>query len=122
MPIENTILLSNISAESSPSTFSYGEKKKAAGYHKINDGLHTAVYTVNSFSGIIKIQGTLNLYPGETDWFDIDNTEIGGDSSEIGGIDGQNLTISRNFIGNFLWIRAAYYLENGIIVDLRFSY
>lgn len=122
MPIENTVLLSNISTESTPGIFSYGSKKKAAGYHKISDGLHTAIYTVNSFSGTIKIQGTLNLYPGDSDWFDIDNTEIGGDSSEIGGTDGLNFTVSRNFTGNFLWIRAAYYLENGIIVDLRFSY
>lgn len=122
MSIENTVLLSNISTESSPGTFSYGTKKKAAGYHKISDGLHTAIYTVNSFSGTIKIQGTLNLYPGDNDWFDIDNTTIGDDSSGIGGPDGENFTVSRNFTGNFLWIRAAYYLENGIIVDLRFSY
>jgi hypothetical protein len=122
MSIENTVLLSNISTESSPGTFSYGTKKKAAGYHKISDGLHTAIYNVNSFSGTIKIQGTLNLYPGDNDWFDIDNTAIGDDSSGIGGPDGENFTVSRNFTGNFLWIRAAYYLENGIIVDLRFSY
>lgn len=122
MPLENTVLLSNITAEAGNLTFSYGDKKKAAGYHRISDGVHTAVYTVNSFSGTIKLQGTLNLYPGDNDWVDIDNTEIGGDSSDIGGINGQNFSISRNFTGNFLWIRAAYNVQNGTIVDLRFNY
>jgi len=122
MPLENTILLSNITAEAGSAVFSYSDKKKAAGYHRNNDGLHTVVYTVNSFSGTVKLQGTLNLYPGDDDWFDIDNTEIGGDSSDIGGVDGQNFSISRNFTGNFLWVRAAYNVQNGIIVDIRFNY
>lgn len=122
MSIENTVLLSNITAEASPGVFSYSNKKKAAGYHRISDGLHTAVYTVNDFKGTIKLQGTLNLYPGDNDWFDIANTEIGGDSSAIIGDEGQNYSISRNFTGNFLWIRAAYNIEDGTIVDLRFNY
>ncbi len=122
MPTENTILLSNITAENIDVAFSYGTKKKAAGYHKSENNLHTAVYTVNSFSGTIKIQGTLNLYPGDADWVDIENTEVGGDSSEIGGINGQNYSITRNFNGNFVWIRAAYNVQNGTIVDLRFNY
>lgn len=122
MPIENIVLLSNITAEAIPGVFSYSEKKKAAGYHRISDGLHTAVYTVNDFKGIVKLQATLALYPGDNDWFDIDNTEIGGDSSAIIGDEGQNYSISRNFTGNFLWIRAAYNVEDGTIVDLRFNY
>ena len=122
MPLENTILLSNITAEADDSTFLYSDKKKAAGYHRSSDGVHTTVYTINSFIGTIKLQGTLNLYPGDNDWFDIDNTEIGGDSSNIGGLSGQNFSISRNFTGNFLWIRVAYNLQNGTIVDIRFNY
>ena len=122
MPIENTVLLSNITTEAAPGVFSYSEKKKAAGYHRVSDGLHTAVYTVNDFKGIVKLQATLALYPGDNDWFDIDNTEIGGDSSAIIGDEGQNYSISRNFTGNFLWIRAAYNIEDGTIVDLRFNY
>ncbi len=122
MSIENTVLLSNITAEAAPGVFSYSDKKKAAGYHRISDGLHTVVYTVNDFKGTVKLQGTLNLYPGDNDWFDIVDTEIGGDSSAIIGDEGQNYSISRNFTGNFLWIRAAYSVENGTIVDLRFNY
>lgn len=122
MPTTTTVLLSNITAEAAPGVFSYSEKKKAAGYHRIGDGLHTAVYTVNDFKGTIKLQATLALYPGENDWFDIDGTEIGGDSSAIGGPAGQNFNITYNFDGNFLWIRAAYNVEDGTIVDLRFNY
>jgi hypothetical protein len=122
MSIENTILLSNIKSEAINADFSYSEKRKGAGYHRLGDGLHTAVYTVNDFKGTIKLQGTLSLYPGDEDWFDIDNTEIGGDSSAIVGDEGQNYSISRNFTGNFMWIRAAYNLQDGTIVDLRFNY
>lgn len=122
MPIETTVLLSNISVESSPGVFSYSVKKKAAGYHRSSDGLHTAVYTVNDFKGTIKLQATLALYPGDSDWFDIDGTEIGGDSSAIGGAPGQNFSITCNFTGNFLWVRAAYTVEDGTIIDLRFNY
>jgi hypothetical protein len=122
MPTENTILLSNVTAEAGNANLSYGSKKKASGYHQSGDAVHTTIYTVNSFSGTVKLQGTLNLYPGDNDWVDIANTEIGDDSSGVGGIDGQNYSISRNFVGNFVWIRAAYNLQNGTIVDLRFNY
>lgn len=122
MPTENTVLLSNITTEALTADFSYSEKQKAAGYHRISDGLHTIIYTVNDFKGTIKIQGTLNLYPGDNDWVDIADTEIGGDSSAIVGDEGQNYSISRNFTGNFIWIRAAYNVQDGTIVDLRFNY
>ena len=122
MSTENTVLLANITTDSTPGTFSYGDKKKAAGYHKISDGTHTAIYTFNSFAGTVKIQGTLALYPSDTDWFDIDNTEIGGDSTVIGGVNGTNISFTRNFTGNFLWIRAAYNLQSGSIIDVRFNY
>jgi hypothetical protein len=122
MPTENTILLSNVTAEAGNADFSYGSKKKASGYHQSGDAVHTAIYTVNSFSGTIKLQGTLNLYPGDNDWVDIVNTQIGDDSSSVGGVHGQNYSISRNFVGNFVWVRAAYNLQDGTIVDLRFNY
>lgn len=122
MPLENNILLSNIIAEALTSALTYTDKKKASGYHRNNDGVHTVIYTVNDFNGVIKLQGTLNLYPGDSDWVDIDNSEIGGDSADIIGDEGQNYSISRNFTGNFIWIRAAYNLQNGTIVDVRFNY
>ena len=117
MSTESRVLL-NISTESSDSTFSYGEKSQGAGYHKISNPLHTATYEVQDFVGTIKIQATLSLYPKESDWFDVLGTEIGlgSDSSAW------TTTNSVNFTGNFVWIRAAYNVQNGTIVEIRYNY
>lgn len=116
MSNENIVLLSNISTESTDSSFAYSDKNKGAGYNKNGDGVHTVVYTVDSFVGTIKMQGTLELYPGENDWVDITGTELGGDSSVF------SASQSRTFVGKFLWIRAAYNLQNGIITQIRYNY
>ena len=118
MSIESQILLSNITGESVDSSLQYGSKSKGAGFNQTNNGLHTAVYVVNAFSGSIKIQGTLEMYPAESDWFDILGTEIGGDST----ISTSETTYTTNFTGNFVWIRAAYNLQNGTIVSVRYNY
>lgn len=118
MSTENRILLSNISTESLNSSFTYGDKKQAAGYNRLFNPLHTATYQVDSFIGTIKIQGTLSLYPAEGDWLDIPGTEIGlGDDSSA-----WTTTNSVNFTGNYVWIRAAYNLQNGSIVAIRYNY
>ena len=117
MSVENRTLLENISTEASDSTFSFGDKQKGAGYHKNNDGIHTVVYSLDNFVGTIKIQGTLELYPGENDWFDVLNTELGGDSSAVTAA-----ANSYNFTGKFVWIRAAYNLQNGSITQIRYNY
>lgn len=128
MTYESILLAQNITAESVGSSFAYTDKKPGSGYHNRLDSTHTATYTVNSFVGTIKLQGTLELYPTDTDWFDIDNTEIGGDSSILGGIsiDPNPSTslenVSFNFIGNFVWIRGAYNIQNGTIVEIRYNY
>jgi hypothetical protein len=118
MSTESRLLLSNISTESLDSTFSYGEKSQGAGYHKISNPLHTATYEVRDFIGTIKIQATLSLYPKDTEWFDVAGTEIGlGEDSSV-----WTAINSVNFTGNFVWIRAAYNLQNGAIVEIRYNY
>lgn len=118
MSIESTVLLSNITTEADPGdlSFQYSEKKKGAGYHKKYGALHTATYVVDDFIGTIKLQGTLQLYPGDNDWVDIVDTEIGGDSSAW-----SNNEIV-NFTGNFVWIRAAYNLQDGTITEIRYNH
>lgn len=118
MSTKSTILLSSISAEdtTADSSFLYSDKQKGAGYHKTSNGLHTAAYVLDNFAGTIKLQGTLELYPGDDDWMDIDGTEIGGDSSAWNSVE----TI--NFTGNFVWIRAAYNLQNGTITSVRYNH
>jgi hypothetical protein len=117
MYTESTILISNITTESlSPSVFSYSDKQKGAGYHRYNDGVHTAVYQLIEFVGTIKIQATLELYPGDNDWVDIDGTEHSFDSSISNG------AYPYTFAGKFVWIRAAYNLQNGTITQIRYNY
>lgn len=118
MSKESHLLLESITAEADTLEFSYSEKKEGAGYYKLASPLHTVVYHVDSFKGTIKMQGTLAMYPRDIDWFDIENTEIGSniDSSVW------TTTQSVNFVGNFLWIRAAYNLQDGTIVSVRYNY
>lgn len=118
MSTESIILLSNISSEDTDSSYNYGDKKPGAGYHKLGDSLHTVIYDVTDFVGTIKIQGTLAEFPGSTDWVDVSNTEIGllGDSTTWATAQ------TRSFYGNFMWIRAAYNLQNGIINSVRYNH
>lgn len=116
MSTESRILLENITNEAADSLFKYSDKAKGAGYHKRLDTTHTVVYSLDSFVGTFKMQGTLELYPSDTDWFDIDNTEIGGDSSVFSS------SGTYNFKGKFVWIRAAYNLQNGTITQIRYNF
>lgn len=118
MSTESIILLENTSTESADSTFAYSAKQKGAGYNKRYGGLHTYVYELDAFAGEIKLQGTLELYPGEADWVNIVGTTEGGDSTISAGI----TTYTGNFTGNFVWIRAAYNLQNGTISKIRYNY
>lgn len=119
MSIESHILLSNISQEAIPgdTTFNYSDKQKGAGYHKYNDGVHTVQYSFDNFAGTVKIQATLELYPGNNDWFDVEGTEIGGDSTIIA-----SATTTVTFTGKFTWIRAAYNVQDGTITEIRYNY
>jgi hypothetical protein len=119
MSTRNYILLENVSAESSSDQ--YSEKAKAAGYHSIAGGLHTIVFSFDNFQGSLKMQGTLVDKPGDTDWVDItfddeSFTVVDNDSST------QLDTVTRNFTGNFVWIRAKYTLINGCITKIQYNF
>lgn len=112
MSIESLILLSN--ADSATADLVYTDRDQGAGYHKKSDPLHTAVYSVNNFTGSIKLQGTLVRYPGESDWVDIRGSEYLGSAATEDNV--------LNFIGNFIWIRAVYSLVSGEILQIRYNY
>jgi hypothetical protein len=115
MSTENKELLSDKSEVTTG--FVYGSKNKAAGYNKFNDGLHTVVYEFDNFVGVVKIQGTLELEPGDNDWADIYNTTVTvEDSTPLIS----NETV--NFTGRFVWIRAAYRVDQGTILKVRYNY
>jgi len=115
MSKETVILLESVTSEAGNSYLTYSEKQKGSGYHKLDDGLHTYVYSVDSFVGSVKLQGTLELYPGDNDWVDIDGTVFDGDSTDPS-------TVTGNFTGNFVWIRAAYNLQDGTIQQIRYNH
>ena len=116
MPNESFILVTDITDESADSSVSYSDKNQGSGYHRKFNGTHTAVYFLNNFSGIIKLQGTLHLHPTDDDWVDIDDTEFGGDSAFSSG--GFPVT----FVGNFIWVRAAYAIYNGSINKIQYTH
>ena len=75
------------------------DKNKGDGYYSQVDGVHTVAYHVNStMTGSIKMQGSLATTPTEDDWFDISGTTFAADQS--------TLVDSKNFTGNFVWVRA----------------
>ena len=74
-------------------------KYEGDGYYSQVDGIHTVAYHVNStMTGSIKMQGSLATTPTEDDWFDISGTTFTADQS--------TLVDSKNFTGNFVWVRA----------------
>jgi hypothetical protein len=118
MGTESFLLLSSIN---SVGDF-ISEKSQGAGYHKKSDNLHTFIITLSNWTGEIRLQGSLVLYPNnDTDWFDLkdldDQTIIIGDSST----DYDN-SISVNSLGNFLWIRAIGTVTSGTITEIRYNY
>ena len=121
MSKESIVLLSNAADDSQPLVWQYSDKNKGAGYYKNNNGIHTAVFELDNFKGSIKIQATLELYPAENDWFDVIY-----DTSDISLIALDSTPVTNNatctFTGKFVYIRAAYQLEQGTITEIRYNY
>ena len=73
MSIESTIILNSVGDQSTDFTaFTFTSKFKGAGYHRLHSGVHTMQFDLDQFEGQIKVQATLLLYPGETDWIDVE--------------------------------------------------
>jgi hypothetical protein len=94
----------------------FSDKNKGASYHLRQGGSHTFVYVTENFIGSINLQGTLESYPGDSDWVDILDTDFL--SSNIDS----SISTSGNFIGNFVWIRAKYTINSGKILQIRYNY
>jgi hypothetical protein len=120
MSVESLILLDTTSVESQDlSVYSYSDKRKGAGYFRKAAGIQTILFRLDNFKGSIKIQGTLELYPGDRDWIDLEYDQ--GNSLE--SLDSTALTTNeiRNITGNWVWIRAAWVLEQGTITEIRYN-
>jgi hypothetical protein len=80
------------------------DKQKGDGYYNGSDGFHTVSYTVTpNFSGTMTTQATLATDPVESDWFNVNNTQITYVSPTLPATTTTNYV---NFTGNFVWVRA----------------
>ena len=99
-----------------------GQKAKASGYHRRSDNLHTFTASFANWSGEVRLQATLKLYPNDTtDWFDLKDVNdtiivIGDGSTDYD----QPITV--NARGNFIWIRAVGTITAGEITEIRYNY
>lgn len=120
MSKETLVLLSNATDDSQPLSWQYSEKSRGAGYYKIGSGVHTAVFEFNNFKGAVKIQATLELHPGNSDWFDVSYDSVDVD---LTALDSTPLTSNATctFTGHFVFIRAAFKLEEGTITEIRYN-
>jgi hypothetical protein len=112
-----SFILNPESTDFSDSAYTYTNKQQGSGYHRKFDAVHTVFYMLENFIGTVKLQGTLELYPVESDWFDIVGTEVSEDNTTI---DSSGRTV--NFTGNFVWIRAAYNVQTGTITEIRYNH
>jgi hypothetical protein len=99
-----------------------GDKFKADGFYGRADGFHTVQLNLNTFTGEVTIQGSLEVDPQANDWFDVTlqtNTSVTGTVDTTGAISvGASVAITDlsyssttsntnfNFIGNYVWVRA----------------
>jgi len=123
MSRETIVILSNITDDSQPSTWQYSNKHIGAGYYKNGNGIHTMTFAFEDFKGSIKVQATLELYPGDNDWFDILIPPSDRDV-DLTAIDSTPVTANATctFTGKFVFIRVAYQLEQGTITEIRYNH
>lgn len=126
MAANSVILLNSTSHDNtSHNTPIVGDKNKGAGFYGLGDGFHTVQIQVSTFTGTIKIQGSLATDPGDADWIDIELESQAGvvfsqgtftidtsgaivSSVPTSDFTYTNQTVNKvyNFIGNFVWVRA----------------
>lgn len=111
MPSQSIVLLPQVSAAGA---FVSATPAQGDGYYNLGDGLHTAVFTFQNFTGDVHLEATLAVSPSETDWFVIDNTTITAS--------GQTGSQFVNFYGNFVWVRAKGTLTSGSISQIRYNH
>lgn len=92
-----------------------GEQYKADGYYSKTDGYHTVQYSVAGFAGTVKMQATLAVSPVEADWFTVPTTEYTV-------VESTTSTTIKNFIGNYVWVRATVSWTQGSINSITLNH
>ena len=106
----------------------YSTEVKADSYYGYTDGLHTIQITCADFVGRIRVQASLSLTPGTTDWFDLqqDVTTYGSITNQavawnpagyiqFNANDPGKGSQAYSFRGNFAWLRV--YMDRGHVGD-----
>ncbi len=91
------------------------EPFKGDGYYRRTDGYHTVQYSVVSFVGTVKMQATLAVSPTEADWFTVPNTEYISTESSSGAY-------IKNFVGNYVWVRAVVDWTAGSLNSITYNH
>lgn len=97
----SSVLISSVTAGDQTILPIESDKAKGCGYYGQNDGMHTVQFMLHGFKGSIVLQGSLEGKPTDDDWFDITSASIS--STDPLGI---TTNTTRNFTGNFVWVRA----------------
>lgn len=114
-------LLVNANDDSQPNVMQFGEKHMGAGYYRNTAGIHTAVFSFDAFVGAVKIQATLELHPGDNDWFDViyDSSDVILTALDSTPLNANAVCV---FTGKFVFLRAAYQLSQGTISEIVYNY
>lgn len=94
----------------------YSDKIQGDGYFGSSDGLHTAMISADmNFVGTATIQASLATNPGPNDWFDVSGTSI---SYALMDSRTESTVDCVNFTGNFVWVRGAVHINDGVIESI----
>jgi glycerol uptake facilitator-like aquaporin len=113
MAATSTTILSIQTHPGDSSTVSItGEKYQGDAYYSRSDGFHTVQYIVTDFVGEIIMQATLATSPTADDWFTLTSTRHTSTAINTDESDGSFL---KNFVGNYVWVRAIATMTGGTI-------
>ena len=130
MPVTATTLIPSTTFGSQSGNYDgstsgfWSDPAKGDGYYGYADGLHTASWSIKSFTGKVTIQASLLETPTETDWFDVTLVDSAGTAQGTAQTYSTSTShVAYNFTGNFVNVRA-YISEwtEGSIVKVRFNY
>lgn len=91
------------------------DQYKGDGYYRRTDGYHTVQYSVVGFIGTVNMQATLAVSPTDSDWFTVPDTEYTVTESTTS-------TTIKNFIGNYVWVRATASWTQGSINSITLNH
>lgn len=95
-----------------------GDRVPGAGYYGRTNAVHSVQYSVDGFTGTIKIQAAVALQPEDRDWFTVEKFEIDAQESD----DDSTYNNIATFEGNYVWIRCMLEYSEGHVqsVLMRF--